>query len=51
MRAGLALLGELTGKSEIRPVVDRRYPLAETGSAIAHVGAGRARGKVVVAIR
>ena len=29
-------------------VIDRTYPLEETARALAHVGAGRARGKVVV---
>jgi NADPH:quinone reductase-like Zn-dependent oxidoreductase len=47
----LALLAELTQAGTIRPVIDRRYALAEAPQAIGHVGAGRARGKIVVTIR
>ena len=33
------------------PVVERQYPLAEVPEALAYVGEGHARGKVVIAIR
>ncbi len=46
----LALLAELTRAGTIRPVIDRRYPLAEASEAIGHVGAGKARGKVVITV-
>ncbi len=45
---GLALLAELTEAGTISPVIDRRYPLSEAPEAIAYVGEGHARGKVVI---
>jgi NADPH:quinone reductase-like Zn-dependent oxidoreductase len=50
-RAGLALLAELAEAGRIRTVVDRQFTLGETAEAISYVGAGRVRGKVVVAVR
>ncbi|HET8625552.1 MAG TPA: NAD(P)-dependent alcohol dehydrogenase [Gemmatimonadales bacterium] len=50
-REGLAQLGGLAGRGQIRSVIDREYPLAEAANAIAHVGTGRARGKVVVKVQ
>ena len=41
------LLGLIEAK-KLRSVIDRTYPLAEAGAAIAYVEAGHARGKVVV---
>lgn len=35
---------------EVRPVIDRTYGLAETPAAVAYVGEGHARGKVVVVV-
>lgn len=35
---------------QVRPVIDRTYDLAETPAAVAYVGEGHARGKVVVAV-
>ncbi len=35
----------------IRPVVDRVFPFASTKEALAHVEAGRAKGKVVVSLK
>jgi NADPH:quinone reductase-like Zn-dependent oxidoreductase len=49
--ACLALLGELAHAGHIRTVVDRQFALSETADAISHVGAGRARGKVIIAVR
>ena len=49
--ATLSLLGELAEAGRIRTIVDREYPLREAGEAIGYVGAGRARGKVVIAVR
>lgn len=49
--ASLALLGELAEAGHIRTVVDRQFALSETAEAISHVGAGRARGKVVIKVR
>ncbi|HSL10925.1 MAG TPA: NAD(P)-dependent alcohol dehydrogenase [Actinomycetota bacterium] len=44
-------LAELCVAGAIRIVIDRTYELAEVPEALAHVGEGRARGKVVVEIR
>jgi hypothetical protein len=35
---------------KIRPVIDRTYPLSETGEAIRYVEQGRATGKVVITV-
>lgn len=44
----LLFIRGLIEAGKLRSVVDRTYPLAETGAAIAYVEAGHARGKVVV---
>jgi NADPH:quinone reductase-like Zn-dependent oxidoreductase len=49
--ASLALLAELAEAGHIRTVVDRQFALSETAEAISYVGAGRARGKVVIKVR
>ena len=46
----LATLAGLLADGRIRPVVDRRYALADVPDALRHVGAGHARGKVVITI-
>jgi NADPH:quinone reductase-like Zn-dependent oxidoreductase len=54
MRANGPQLREITQLIEaraIRPVVDRVFPFESTNAALAHVEAGRAKGKVVVAIK
>ncbi len=48
---GLVLLGELAEAGKIRPVIDRRYPLAEAAEAIRYVGEGHPQGKVVVQVQ
>jgi NADPH:quinone reductase-like Zn-dependent oxidoreductase len=46
--ADLAALVELVESGQITPVIDRAYPLSETGAALRHVGTQRARGTVVI---
>jgi NADPH:quinone reductase-like Zn-dependent oxidoreductase len=46
--ADLATLQELLAAGKVTPVVGVTYPLEETAAALAHVGAGHTRGKVVV---
>jgi NADPH:quinone reductase-like Zn-dependent oxidoreductase len=46
----LVLLGELAGKGEIRPVIDRCYPLEELAEAHRYVDEGHKRGNVVIAV-
>jgi NADPH:quinone reductase-like Zn-dependent oxidoreductase len=49
-RDDLTMLGGMIKAGKITPVVDRRYPLAETAAAIAYVEEGHARGKVVITV-
>ena len=46
----LLALKELLEAGKIVPVIDRRYPLSETAEAMRYLGAGHARGKVVVSV-
>ncbi len=49
-RADLVALKELVEAGKVRPVLDATYPLAKTPEAIGYVGAGHARGTVVIAM-
>ena len=54
MRANGEQLGKISSlidSGQIRPVVDRSYPLASAADALAYVEQGRAKGKVIVNIR
>jgi NADPH:quinone reductase-like Zn-dependent oxidoreductase len=54
MRAEGQQLGQITSLIEagvIRPVVDKVFPFVKTGDALAYIEAGRAKGKVVIAVR
>jgi NADPH:quinone reductase-like Zn-dependent oxidoreductase len=46
----LLVLADLLEAGTITPVIDSTYPLAETADAMCHLGAGHARGKIVVVI-
>ena len=46
----LVTLKELLEAGKIVPVVDKRYPLSEAAEALRYLGAGHARGKVVITI-
>jgi NADPH:quinone reductase-like Zn-dependent oxidoreductase len=48
--ADLDALRRLIESGKITPVIDRTYPLAQASKAVAHVGAGHARGKVVITV-
>ncbi len=50
-REDLEYLAELVDAGQIEPVIDRTYSLSETPEAIRYLERGRARGKVVVAVR
>ncbi len=43
-------LTDLCVRGEVRIHIDRTYPLAQAAAALAHVGEGRALGKVVVEV-
>jgi NADPH:quinone reductase-like Zn-dependent oxidoreductase len=47
----LAIFGEWIKAGKVTPVIDRRYPLAETADAIAYVEEGHARAKVIIALQ
>lgn len=47
---GLEQVVQLIESGRLRPVIERSYPLQQAPAAIAHVGEGRALGKVIVSI-
>ena len=49
-RADLLELAGMIERGEIRPVIDRTYPLAEAPAAIKYVEDGHVRGKAVVVV-
>ena len=49
--AGLVLLKDLAETGKVLPVIDRQYELSEAAEAIRYVGAGRARGKVIINVQ
>jgi NADPH:quinone reductase-like Zn-dependent oxidoreductase len=49
-RADLLAVAALIEAGQVRPVVDRTFPLADTAAALRHVEAGHARGKVVITV-
>ena len=46
----LALLGELLDTRRLRAVVDRTYPIEQTADALAYLGEGHAKAKVVLTV-
>ncbi|MDH3464011.1 MAG: NAD(P)-dependent alcohol dehydrogenase [Acidimicrobiia bacterium] len=48
--ADLSFVVELIEAGKVTPVIDRQYPLGEAADALAYMGEGHARGKVVVTI-
>ena len=44
----LEFLATLARNGKLKTVIDRRYPLEQTGAALAYLGAGHARAKVIV---
>lgn len=49
-REDLATAAEMVANGELDCVIDRRYPLSEAAEALRRLGAGQARGKVVITI-
>ena len=46
----LEFIMKLVADGSIKPVIDRRYPLSETGEAVRYLGEGHACGKVIINI-
>ena len=44
----LTYVTELVAEGKLEPVIDRRYPLSEAAEGLRYLGAGHARGKVVI---
>ena len=49
-REDLTFVAELLEAGKIRSVIQREYPLSEAAEALAQLGTGHARGKIVIAI-
>ena len=47
----LRLIKELIEAGKVKSVIDRRYPLSEAAEALRYLGAGHARGKVVITMQ
>ncbi|HMY57642.1 MAG TPA: zinc-binding dehydrogenase, partial [Pseudomonadota bacterium] len=48
--ADLLALKQLAESGQLRPVIDKTYPLPETRAALEYIESGHARGKVVVTV-
>jgi NADPH:quinone reductase-like Zn-dependent oxidoreductase len=46
----LVFVRELLETNKVKPVIDRRYPLIETGMALKYLAEGHARGKIVITV-
>ena len=46
----LTYLGELIDSGKVKPIVERTYPLNEASEALAYLGEGHARGKLVITV-
>jgi NADPH:quinone reductase-like Zn-dependent oxidoreductase len=46
----LALLKEMLESGKVKPVIDRRYTLAEAPEALRYQGQGRAQGRIVITV-
>jgi NADPH:quinone reductase-like Zn-dependent oxidoreductase len=50
-QADLMLIGELIATGQLKPVIDKIYPLSEAADAVRHVEQGHARGKVLISLQ
>jgi NADPH:quinone reductase-like Zn-dependent oxidoreductase len=49
-QADMQFLAELLDAGKLKPVIDRRYSLAQVPQAIRYLEEGHARGKVVITV-
>jgi NADPH:quinone reductase-like Zn-dependent oxidoreductase len=49
-KKNLTFLQSLLESRKVKPVIDRTYPLSETGEAVGCLELGHARGKVVITV-
>lgn len=49
-QADLEVMGELLATGVVKPVIDRRYELSRAPEALAYLGEGHARGKIVITL-
>ena len=49
-QADLVVLKELVEEGKLIPLIDRRYRLPEAAEALRYLGAGHARGKLVITV-
>lgn len=42
--------GRWIGPGEVRPVIDRTFPLSDVAGAVRHLASGRARDKTVITV-
>jgi NADPH:quinone reductase-like Zn-dependent oxidoreductase len=47
----LEVIGEMAAAGKVRPIIDRRFPLEQAADAMRYLGAGHARGKVVITVQ
>ena len=47
----LSVMQELLASDQVKPVIDRRYPLGDTGEALRYIGEGHAQGKIVITMK
>lgn len=50
-REDFLLLNEMFERGQVKPVVERVYPMSQVSEAMRHLGTGHARAKIVVAIQ
>lgn len=49
-KSDLIALSDLIESGKVRPIIDRRYPMAQVAQAVTYLEAGHARGKVVITL-
>lgn len=50
-REDMIVMRELMESGKVKPVIDRTYPLNKINEAMAYLGTGRAKGKIIVTMR